>query len=146
MTLRSRVRDKEEWYEGSVSINVIYSRQLSTVCLFGIISLRLTRKRIENPLNILSGHNSCLILHWSFSKLWNALFVFSIYSTFHFTLICTNFERLKMSWSHRPNPEDRINRKPEDQKIDHRTENTKYQKTEKINSTMLNLKFGPISS
>ena len=38
---------------------------------------------------------------------------------------------LKTNWYGRPNPEDPINRKPEDQKNDQRTKNTKNQKTKK---------------
>ena len=35
-------------------------------------------------------------------------------------------------------------RKPDDKNIDRRTENTKNHKTEKMNSTILNIIFGPI--
>ena len=48
------------------------------------------------------------------------------------------------SWYGRPKPEDRINRKPDDQKNDERTKNTKNRKTEKMNSTVLNLTFSTI--
>ena len=37
-----------------------------------------------------------------------------------------------MSWSSRPNPEDQINRKPEAQKNDGRTENTENRRPQKI--------------
>ena len=43
------------------------------------------------------------------------------------------------SWVQKPNPEDRINRKPEDQKTDQRTKNAKNHKTQKMNSAALNL-------
>ena len=36
----------------NIKINVTYSHQLSTVFLFGIISLRLTQERIENHLSM----------------------------------------------------------------------------------------------
>ena len=48
------------------------------------------------------------------------------------------------SWDSRPNPEDRINRKPGDQKNNQRTENAKKRKAEKMNSTFSNLLLGPI--
>ena len=48
------------------------------------------------------------------------------------------------SWYSKPNPEDRINRKPDDQKNDWRTQNTKNQKTEKINSTLFKRHFTQI--
>ena len=51
---------------------------------------------------------------------------------------------LQSNWSIRPNPEDRINRKPDHRKNDRRTINTKKQKTKKMISTVLNLIFGPI--
>ena len=45
------------------------------------------------------------------------------------------------SWSSRPNPENQINRKPDDRKNDQTTEKAKKHKTESI---VLNLTFGPI--
>ena len=36
----------------NIQISIIYSRQLSTVYLFGITSLGLTRERIENRLHM----------------------------------------------------------------------------------------------
>ena len=44
-----------------------------------------------------------------------------------------------MRWALRSNTEDRINRKPEDQKNDHRTENTRNHKTKKMNLTEPNI-------
>ena len=47
------------------------------------------------------------------------------------------------SWSIRPNPEDRINRKPDDRKNDQMTKKTKTGRPKKINSTALYLIFNP---
>ena len=46
-----------------------------------------------------------------------------------------------MSWVRRPNTEDQINRKPEDQENDFWTENSK---SRKMNSTVLNIIFNLI--
>ena len=48
----------------------------------------------------------------------------------HFYLdIQNNCKQMEASWSSRPNPEDRINRKPGDQKNDQTTEKAKKHET-----------------
>ena len=50
MYLKGNLTDSTVWNAGEAEINVTYSRQLSTIYLFGIISLRLTQEQMENRL------------------------------------------------------------------------------------------------